>query len=115
LVFLNRTVGPKMSVKHWKSWDKLKVFLEEKGCTTASQKSMIIEDFIFEIQKSKFVISTDSLGLHIALALGKPVLGLFGPTEAKDVAGLDNYIQKDLNSITAIEVFNKFKKMWDNL
>jgi heptosyltransferase-2 len=112
LVFLNRSVGPKLPEKKWDGWDGLEQLLQAEGFSTASQKSSVLEDFISEIQLSEFVISTDSLGLHIALALNKPVLGIFGPTKAIEVAGLEHFIQKNLSSVTSRYVLKKFKKIF---
>jgi len=115
LVFLNRSVGPKLPEKKWDGWASLEQLLVAEGFSTVSQKSLVLEDFISEIQLSEFVISTDSLGLHIALALSKPVLGLFGPTKATEVAGLEHVIQKDLFSVTPEYVLKKFKKIFSGV
>ena len=37
------------------------------------------------INSNHLIITQDSLGLHLALALKKIVIGLFGPTDAKEV------------------------------
>jgi heptosyltransferase-2 len=112
LVFLNRTVGPKLPSKKWDGWDDLKSKLESEGMETTQQKSLKIEDFISEIQEASYMISTDSLGLHIALALGRPVLGLFGPSSAKEIPGLSFYIQeKNLKNLRVNKVHNTFNAM----
>jgi heptosyltransferase-2 len=112
LIFLNRTVGLKLPEKKWGGWDGLERILQAKGFKTASQNSFALEDFIVEIQKSEFVISTDSLGLHMALTLERPVLGIFGPTSAKEATGLKHFIQKDLSKVTPLEVYKKFKSIY---
>jgi len=115
MIFLNRSVGPKLPEKQWEGWDDLEKLFKKNGFSTGSQQSTVIEEFIDEIQMSCYVVSTDSLGLHIALALKKPVLGLFGPTQAKEVAGLKFYIQRDLSSITPQEVFKEVKSHYEKL
>lgn len=113
LVFLNRAVGPKLPEKKWDGWDKLESNITYIGLKTCSQKSLVIEDFVDEIYRSEFMISTDSLGLHIAIALGIPVLGLFGPSSAVEVAGINRYIQvKDLKELSAQCVFDEFMGMY---
>ncbi|HLO64387.1 MAG TPA: glycosyltransferase family 9 protein, partial [Azonexus sp.] len=48
-----------------------------------------IEDYIDWINSCRLLVTNDSLGLHLALALGKPVVALFGPTVAREVDGPD--------------------------
>lgn len=47
--------------------------------------SSSIEEFIHTINECDAIISTDSLGLHISLALKKPTIGLFFTTSASEV------------------------------
>jgi heptosyltransferase-2 len=68
-------------------------------------------DYIDWINSCKKLVTNDSLGLHIALALGKPVVALFGPTNAKEVYMYNNskYIQKsNINAIKPEEVLDVF-------
>jgi len=111
LVFLNKLVGPKLPQKKWDGWDNLEKLLRNNGFNTSEQKSQVIEDFIKEIQKAEFVISTDSLGMHIALALNKIVLGIFGPTDAREVSGLKHYLKGNLPKLKAEKVFKKFMEI----
>jgi heptosyltransferase-2 len=37
------------------------------------------------INSSKIIVSNDSLGLHLGLAMKKKVIGLFGPTPSSEV------------------------------
>jgi heptosyltransferase-2 len=37
------------------------------------------------INSGRLIVSNDSLGLHLGIALGKKVIGLFGPTPNKEV------------------------------
>jgi len=37
------------------------------------------------IHSCRVIISNDSLGLHMAFAFGKEVVGLFGPTDPKEI------------------------------
>ena len=46
-----------------------------------------IESYIDWIASCRVLVTNDSLGLHIGLALGKPVIALFGPTIASEVDG----------------------------
>ena len=44
-----------------------------------------LESYIDWINSSKIIISCDTLGLHLAIALKKKVLGLFGPTSCSEI------------------------------
>jgi heptosyltransferase-2 len=39
------------------------------------------------IHSCRVVVSTDSLGLHLGLAMDKWVVGLFGPTDPSEIHG----------------------------
>jgi heptosyltransferase-2 len=114
LIFLNKGVGPKLPEKRWDRWASLRDKIEAIGLETESQKSIAIEDFVDEISRSEFMISTDSLGLHIAIALGIPVLGLFGPSLADEVSGLKHYLQvTSLETLSSEDVFTLFEKLYE--
>jgi heptosyltransferase-2 len=66
------------------------------------------------IASCRILVSSDSLGLHIALALGIPVVGLFGPTSAKEVHfyGKSSVLQKEsMSQILPQEVFEEISKI----
>ena len=85
---LNTLVGPKWPTKLWsaKKWDQLEDLLGCGGYKITRQdkqpKEVLrnLEKYIDWINSSKIIISNDSLGLHLGIALKKRVLGLFGPT-----------------------------------
>ena len=112
-VFLNSRVGPKIPEKSWNGWNALKRKIEDMGLQTKSQRDCRLASYMLELKRASFIISTDSLGLHIALALNKPVLGLFGPTNGQEVSGLEHYIQRSrMDEISPEEVFEEFKSLW---
>jgi heptosyltransferase-2 len=97
---LNYKVGSKFPEKAWdiKYWENLKNILEQKGLKVSWQKGLKnLFEYINWINSNKLIISTDSLGLHIALAVNKDVIGLFGPTSSEEVFfyGHSKYIQKE--------------------
>jgi len=89
----NVVVGSKWPNKTWpeKNWNKLERMLKSEGLKVTRQdkqpKEMFenIHRYIDWINQSRLVVSNDSLGLHIALAVKKKVIGLFGPTPSKEV------------------------------
>lgn len=94
----NYEVGTKWSIKAWprQNWDVLARELSEYSITFQQGKSNIYE-YIDWIASCRVLVSNDSLGLHIALALGIPVIGMFGPTPYSEVAdyGLGYFLKPD--------------------
>lgn len=91
-VGLNHMIGKKFPLKRWpeEHWLTLHDQLSADGLNVSWQQgSNDIENYIDWINSCRLLISNDSLGLHIALALGKPVVALFGPTVAEEVDGPD--------------------------
>lgn len=92
-VLLNTTVGSKWPTKAWpiKNWDALEKKLIEDGYSVTRQDKQdnhILTDlnnYMDWLNSGKIIVSNDSLGLHLGIALKKPVLGIFGPTPDKEV------------------------------
>ncbi len=86
---LNSMIGSKFPEKQWGKWMSLYCgnTLEE-GITVCTQPAETnLYDYMDWINSCKTIITNDSLGLHIALALGKRVIALFGPTSSIEVLG----------------------------
>ncbi len=62
-----------------------KAFLETSFNTRIIAGLTDIHDLVLFIKKSSVVITTDSLPLHIAVALEKPTVALFGPSDEKSL------------------------------
>lgn len=88
-VGLNHLIGKKFPLKRWPEaqWKSLYDILAPQYSVCWQQGDNDIEDYIEWIASCRVIVTNDSLGLHIALALGKPVVALFGPTIATEVAG----------------------------
>jgi len=85
---LNHHVGAKWPVKAWpkSKWVALHGELERQGYALCWQQSLhSIRHYIDWLASCRTVVTNDSLGLHLALALGKRVVALFGPTAAEQV------------------------------
>jgi heptosyltransferase-2 len=85
---LNYKVGSKWPTKAMsgKKWEELEVRLLEEGYSLSWQKGLEdLHGYMDWINSNKVIITQDSLGLHLALALKKKVIGLFGPTDPKEV------------------------------
>jgi len=90
---LNTQVGGKWPTKAWetKNWDGLESLLIKEGLKVTRQDrqdTKVLNDlhsYIDWINSSKIIVSSDSLGLHLGLAMKKYILGLFGPTSDKEI------------------------------
>ena len=85
-VGFNHIVGPKWPTKAWPEahWKRLETLLAP-GLSVSWQKGLNnLYDYIDWIHSCRALVTSDSLGLHIALALRKPVVVLYGPTNANE-------------------------------
>lgn len=111
----NYKVGDKFPDKAWssKSWKELEKLLKNENLTISWQEGLKnLYEYIEWINSNKILVTSDSLGLHIALALGKKVVAMFGPTSSKEVCFYDSkVIQKTkMSDITVEEVYEKIKQ-----
>lgn len=87
-VGLNHMVGSKWPTKrmpeeHWLAVAKA---LEASGLRVSWQQGLDnLHRYTEWISSCRVILSQDSLGLHLALALGKRIVGLFGPTDPSEV------------------------------
>jgi heptosyltransferase-2 len=85
---LNYIVGSKwphkaMPVEKWKELEKK---LVGNGYKVSWQQGVDdLYKYMDWINSCRIIVSNDSLGLHIAFALKKKVIGLFGPTDSKEI------------------------------
>lgn len=85
-VGLNWAVGSKWPNKAWPvdNWDELKQLLEGKYSFSTQQGMDDLHAYIEWINSCRLLVTNDSLGLHIALALKKKVVALYGPTNPNE-------------------------------
>ena len=88
-VGLNHLIGKKFPLKRWPQaqWQGLYDMLSSHYSVCWQQGDNDIQDYIKWIASCRILVTNDSLGLHIALALGKTVIALFGPTISTEVEG----------------------------
>jgi len=92
-IALNTQVGQKWPTKAWpkENWDCLENLLVKKGLKVTRQDKQDqdvlknLYSYMDWINSAGTVVSNDSLGLHLGIALKKKVVGLFGPTPHKEV------------------------------
>ncbi|MCL5238000.1 MAG: glycosyltransferase family 9 protein [Nitrospirae bacterium] len=84
----NCHVGTKWPTKAWKmeNWKELEQLCKGEGLSVSWQEGLDnMYSYIDWINKCRCVVSNDSLGLHVAIALKKKTVGLFGATNEKEV------------------------------
>ncbi|WP_035587188.1 glycosyltransferase family 9 protein [Hippea jasoniae] len=87
-VGLNYKVGLKWPTKAMskEKWNELYDKLTKLGYRVDWQKGLNnLKEYIDWINQSKLIVTQDSLGLHLAMALNKRVIGLFGPTDYSEI------------------------------
>ena len=80
---LNYNVGPKWPNKSWplSKWHILHDDLVNARYEISEQEGQDdIEEYIDWINGCQLIVTSDSLGLHVAIALDKKIVALFGPT-----------------------------------
>lgn len=84
-VGFNHIVGPKWPTKAWPEahWKRLEALLAPASVSWQKGLNNLYE-YIEWVHSCRALVTTDSLGLHIALALRKPVVVLYGPTHANE-------------------------------
>lgn len=86
---LNFRVGSKWPTKAMpeSKWKKLNKQLTAAGYKVSMQEGLHdLYAYIDWINSNRIIITHDSLGLHLALALKKKIVGLFGPTDPTEIS-----------------------------
>jgi heptosyltransferase-2 len=86
-VGLNWAVGSKWPNKAWpeEHWQELVKLLTHEGISCSMQQGMDnLYGYMDWINSCRLLVTNDSLGLHIAIALQKKVVVLYGPTNPNE-------------------------------
>ena len=83
----NYHVGSKWPVKAWPKeyWKELQNKLDSSYTICWQQSLDNVRQYIDWLSSCKLIITSDSLGLHLAIALKKKVIALFGPTPSEQI------------------------------
>jgi heptosyltransferase-2 len=78
----NIKVGPKWPTKAWpeENWQELATILRGKYTFEFQQHLNNLKGYVDWVSRCRLLVTNDSLGLHIAEALGKKTVAIFGPT-----------------------------------
>jgi len=121
-VGLNFRVGPKWPDKAWTTpahvnvWRTLEQLCTKEGLSVSLQPDLCLKDYMQWINSCETIVSCDSLGMHLSIAYGIPVVALFGPTSSTDVYfyGKGTAIQAEegkMSNITVEQVFEELLKL----
>lgn len=88
----NHQVGPKFPVKNWpaENWQRLEDLIDGRYTITYQQGLDDLRAYMDWINTCRLLITNDSLGIYLGLALGRRVLVLVGPTSATELLPHDN-------------------------
>lgn len=108
---LNWKVGQKWPGKSWplENWEALEKLLQSDFDISWQEGFHNLSEYIKWISSCDYIVTHDSLGLHLALAMKKPFTALFGPTSSHeiDLAGLGVSLStQDLEVSTLAELIN---------
>jgi heptosyltransferase-2 len=87
-VGLNYRVGSKWPTKNWpiSSWMKLEKMYEREGLTVSWQEGQSdLFQYMDWIHASRMIITCDSLGMHLGLAMNRATVGLFGASPSAGI------------------------------
>lgn len=87
-VGLNYLVGSKWPNKVWpmRRWKELDRTLKQQGISTSWQEgARDLQAYMDWIAAAKVIVTCDSLGMHLGLAMQKQVIALFGPTPSEQI------------------------------
>ncbi|MBF0409945.1 MAG: glycosyltransferase family 9 protein [Candidatus Riflebacteria bacterium] len=78
----NYQVGNKWPLKAWPDvyWKELEKLISSKYTVSWQEGLNSMEDYFEWISNCRLVVTNDSFGMHLAIALNKKIVALFGPT-----------------------------------
>ena len=85
---LNTEVGQKWPSKKWGrgNWKRLEALLRERGYSVSWQSGLNnLYEYMDWINSCRLLVTSDSLALHLGLALRKKVIALFGSTYSREI------------------------------
>jgi heptosyltransferase II len=83
----NWSVGDKWKNKAWPQeyWHELEKSLKGEYSVNWQKGLSNLHEYINWINSCRLIVTNDSLGMHLAIALKKKVLAFFGPSSSKEV------------------------------
>lgn len=131
----NSNVGKRWPNKAWseEKWKELEKMLTGRYSVSYQQSLGDIPGYIDWLNSCKLIITNDSLGLHLAVALQKKIIAMFGPTSEKETFLFDSgeiirtkkklkcmpcfnsvckYDKNCMEMIEPVDIYNQIKKIF---
>lgn len=91
----NWVVGEKWPNKAWpkKHWERLKDLLKKKYSISWQRGLSNLYEYMDWISSCRLIVTNDSLGMHLAIALKKKIIALFGPSSSREVCLYDRGVK----------------------
>lgn len=87
-VGLNYLVGSKWPSKAWPmhNWKKLETICRDRGFSVSWQRGISsLYEYMDWVNSVRLLVTCDSLGMHLGIAMQKQVVALFGPTASHEI------------------------------
>ncbi len=87
-VGFNYLVGSKWPNKAWpmRNWKRLEALCAERGLSISWQRgSTNLYEYMDWVNSVRLLVTCDSLGMHLGIAMKKKVVALFGPTSSREI------------------------------
>lgn len=113
VIGLETEAGGRWPMKKWPYYSELKKRLTVSGFDVrVFEFKEDIRDYVEDINSCRVVVSGDTLALHLALALNKKVVSLFGPTSPYEIElyGQGKKLYSDRGCIACYQKINCEKK-----
>lgn len=86
IIGIEKRAGKVWPMKQWSKYEQLAELLKKDGYQVIFFKERpTLKEYINNINNCGLIITGDTLAMHIALALNKKVIALFGPTPAEEI------------------------------
>ncbi|MFH1692434.1 MAG: glycosyltransferase family 9 protein [Candidatus Omnitrophota bacterium] len=83
----NWVVGSKWPNKAWQrsQWERLEELLKGQYSISWQKGLDNLSEYIDWVHSCRLIVTNDSLGMHLAIALKRKIVALFGPTSSREV------------------------------
>ena len=102
IIGIETRAGDRWPMKVWPHYAELGKKLAGNGFIVRKlEQKADIREYVADINECKLIVSGDSLAMHLALALKKKVVGIFGPTSPYEIEmyGRGNRVFADMGCI----------------
>jgi len=107
VVGIEARAGARWPLKKWDKYPELHLELQAKGFEVKEfEQKEQLSDYIEDINATDVVVTGDTLAMHVALALGKQVVAIFGPTPSEEIYGYGR-LRKVVSPLDCIKCYKR--------